>query len=143
MNLADRGGGQRFLIEGLKEFFRELPGLGFEYLPDLRIGKRGDLILEFGEFLNEGQRNQIGSGGENLAQLDKSRPQFFQRQPEPLWAGQNLNLLALFPMQLLKTQFNQLLDLQGVEKFPEAVFEEDLQYLSVAANMMVGTLDAG
>ena len=52
--------------------------------PATSIGKGGKLVLQTPKVVGEGGAEDIGAGGEELAELDRHRPQALQRRRQPL-----------------------------------------------------------
>ena len=67
----------------MKNFFRRAPQLLLNNGPDLLNGKRWDIILQLGEFVEKVGRDKVGPGGEQLAEFDEGRAKFFKNQPQP------------------------------------------------------------
>ena len=78
MHLAQRGRRQRLVVE-LRERLRDPHAelLGHDPL-DLGERERADPVLEPGERLQVGRRQQVGAGREELAELDEGRPHLLE-----------------------------------------------------------------
>ena len=86
MDLTDRGGRQGLVVEAGEYLGDGTAELALDHLTDRRGGHRGNAVTELGQFVDIGGRQEIGAGGKNLSQLDRRRPEFFQRQPEVIGA---------------------------------------------------------
>jgi hypothetical protein len=83
VDLPERGGGHGFGVD-LGVQLREPPA---EFTLDARVGfRRGEgrhLVLQGGEFLDVGERQEVGARGERLPDLDEGRPEADESAPEP------------------------------------------------------------
>jgi len=88
VDLRDRGGRQRLLLE-LAEHVVDLSAeLRLDQLADPRRVERGDLVLQLAQLDHQAHRDQVGPGGHHLPQLDEGRTELLQRQPDPLLGAQ-------------------------------------------------------
>ena len=78
MHLSDGGGGHRFGVEGHEQFFDRFAECGFNCLFGLFGGKRRQAVLQFGQCLRHFIADQIGAGGERLAEFDERRAALLQ-----------------------------------------------------------------
>ena len=83
VHLRHRGAGHRRVVETGIDFRQRPPQRSFDLAARHFGGKRRDFVLQLGQFLRIGRRQQVGAGGEHLPQLDENRPQTLQRQPQP------------------------------------------------------------
>ena len=86
VDLTDRGGRQGLVVEAGEYLGDGTAELALDHLTDRRGGHRGNAVTELGQFVDIGGRQEIGAGGKNLSQLDRRRPELFQRQPEVIGA---------------------------------------------------------
>ena len=94
VNLADRAGRERGRVDLLEDV---LPGdaeLVLHHGHDLCLRQRSDLLLERRELLDDLGREEVGAGGEDLAELGEGRPELFERVPQAARAGEIGQLVA-------------------------------------------------
>ena len=84
MDLGDGSSGYRSLVEGCEQTVERAGELGLDQGPRLRARERRELVLQTGEIGGDLLAQEIGSGGQKLAELDEARPQFFEGGGEPL-----------------------------------------------------------
>jgi len=79
-----RGKGRRFEAA---EYVRKRPAEGFLDHGDGNFtGERRHAILQFCQLIGDVDRQQVAARRERLAELDENRPQFLERQAQPLAA---------------------------------------------------------
>jgi hypothetical protein len=79
VHLGDRGGGQGPAVEGGEHLLDRPVELGGEHLPDPVPRRRGDVVLEVSQLLDHLRWEQVGPGGQDLAELDEGDPGLLQR----------------------------------------------------------------
>ena len=87
MHLAERGGGQVFLLKigkGLGNADAQFAG---DDVLHLCVGKRFDLVLQTRERLQIAFRQKVWPAGKQLAKFDEGRPHSFQVVRQLLWRG--------------------------------------------------------
>ena len=93
VHLRNRGGG-----DGRRQF-RELGGARSQrisqQLGHQRLVERLHLVLQHRQLRREGGTDNIGSGGEGLAEFDVGRPELVERPRQPLDAAGALDVAAL------------------------------------------------
>jgi len=87
MDLADGGSCEGTIIEGGEELGGRLAEGSFDHSPNLGGGHRRGGVLELGELGLVGRSNQVGTGGENLAELDEGGSQLLESFPDLLGFG--------------------------------------------------------
>jgi hypothetical protein len=79
VRLGDGGGGERLTVEP-GEHLLDLPAqVGAEHLLDLRPRRRGGPVLQPAQLVGELRREEVGTGGQDLAELDEGDPAFVER----------------------------------------------------------------
>ena len=124
MHLGHRGRGQRFLVKLQKDLV-QVTIIGLFNNPARHLArKRRHGVLQAGEFIGDIGRQQVPAGGEDLAELDIDRPEFFQHQTHAPRAG---TLLAPEPVprQQVKRKPKGAEQVGGEDKFIQAVFDKD------------------
>ncbi len=84
MDLGDRSGCYRRLVKGCEQSVKRAGELRLDQRPRLGAGERRELVLQAGEIGSDLLAEEIGSGGQKLAEFYKAGPQFFERGGEPL-----------------------------------------------------------
>ncbi len=85
------------------------------------------------QFLGQSDTHQIGSGAEQLAQLDVGRPQFGQCQADPSLGRLQRQRLALAPLELGLEHF----DVQAAQPVRQTVLAQHREHFGPAANIAV------
>jgi len=141
MHLADRGGGVRFLFEMREEFFRFFAGFGFDDFGHFAVGKDGDLVLQFGKLGDIFKGDEVGTGGEDLAEFDEGGAEFLEDFADAFGGGEVLDLFELFIGDHFEADFEILFDFEAVDEIAEAVFKDDIENLFIAIEMAVSLTD--
>ena len=84
MNLGNRGGGYRALIKRREQGAERVAELGLDQGMRFAAREWRQTILQACKIEGDLLAKQIGSRREELAELDKARPQFFESGGEPL-----------------------------------------------------------
>jgi hypothetical protein len=84
MDLGDRSGRYRPLVKGCEQIVERAGELGLDQCTSLGARERREVVLQAGEIGSDLFAEEIGSGGQKLAELYEARPQFFERGGEPL-----------------------------------------------------------
>ena len=84
MNLSDRGGGDRPFVERCEQAPQWTAEFGLDQGARRSAGKRRQAVLQARQIEGDFLAEDIGSSGQQLAELDKARPQFVERGGEPL-----------------------------------------------------------
>ena len=84
MDLGDRGGGHRGVVEAGKKVFQGLSEFALDDGPGFRGGKRRQAVLQIRQIGRKFLAQKIGTGGQRLAKLDKTRPCFVEGPGQPL-----------------------------------------------------------
>jgi hypothetical protein len=137
VHLTDGRGRQGLGVEIMEDFLGITSQFFLEDGTNLLQGKRRNIVLQLGQFIEEIGGNQVGPGGKQLPQLNERRPQFLEHQPQPLRSGQPGNLLARFAVDHLQPGFQILVDMQAIDQIVEAVLEQNPQNTMVAVEMAV------
>ena len=75
------------MAEGRKDLFeRRAERPGHDPLDGVK-GLWGNIVLKLGQLPGEFHRNQVGPGGEDLAEFDIRGAEFFQGQADPFGPG--------------------------------------------------------
>ena len=82
MGLTDRRRGQRFPVELGEHLVDRLVQLGLQHLLDALLRLGSDTVLELGQLVAELRREQVDSGGGDLAQLDRHATGVLQQPPQ-------------------------------------------------------------
>ena len=134
VDLGDRGGGNRDIVEAREDLIdRPLP-LGFENGPRLLDRKGRNLILELAELLDERAGNEVGPNGEDLPELDERGAQLLEREPDPLGEGGPFlgeGTVRSFPPSHPEEpdpppERNEPPQVQALEELPEPVLEKNV-----------------
>ena len=83
VNLRDRGGGKRRLVQPRERGFRRLAKRLLQRGAYHRELQRRRLAVQLLKFGYPRRRQQIAARRQNLAELDEGRPEFLQREPGP------------------------------------------------------------
>jgi hypothetical protein len=84
MDLGDRSSCYRPLVKGVEEIVDRAGELGLDQGPRLGARERWEPVLQAGEIGSDLFAEEIGSGGQKLAELDEARSQFFEGGGKPL-----------------------------------------------------------
>ena len=82
VHLTDRGGGNRLLVEADERLLDRQAELFLDHDPNLREGERADVVLEAAQLGDDVRRDDIGTRGEQLAELDERRPELVEHLAE-------------------------------------------------------------
>ena len=94
VDLADRGAGQRRMVEAGEDALGRRAQLGLQQRRDLGVRHRRQAVLQRRERLDVGVRQDIGAGAEDLAQLDEGGAKLLQRQAQRLRAAARVERLG-------------------------------------------------
>lgn len=140
MDLSQRGRGERLRIEAAEDALDRSPELALDDPPRLLSGERNSLILELLELLGDVERNEVGTGGQELAQLDERRPELLERAAQALSAADRLDGTGLVAQRPpAEPEMPQHAD--PGQHLPEAVTDQHGHDLPVAAEVAVGALE--
>ena len=110
-----------------------------QLLGDLRLyhlnGLGRDGILQFGEFGNEIWRQQIGTGRQDLPQLNERDSQLFKRKPQVF--GLSIGSRAPSVPEQPPVEGHEMSHSKLVDQIAKAVPEENLHDLSIAVDRTV------
>ena len=84
VHLADRGGGDRRLVELEEKPLDRLSELLLDHLPHLRERDGRHLVLELSELDDDVRRHDVGPRRQELAELDEGRPELVEHLPQAL-----------------------------------------------------------
>src|SRR5439155_16497245 len=82
VDLTDRSGRERLGVDAGEDVLPRDAELLLHHLDDLGLAERRDLVLEGRELRDGFGREQIGAGGEDLAELRKGRAELLEGVPE-------------------------------------------------------------
>ena len=132
VDLADRGGGDRGLVEFGEELLdRELEVFSDDAL-DVFVGERAHVVLEGLQLGQDVRRDDVGAGREELAELDERRAELVQHLPQVLAA---LRRCAFGVPRSRQASGQQVGQTVGLEEVTEAVLDRDLGDLGDAAEV--------
>ena len=83
MHLADRGGGDRCLVEREKRALDGEAELLLDHLLDVGERHRRDVVLELAQLGDDVERHDVRPGREQLAELDERRPELVEHLAQP------------------------------------------------------------
>jgi hypothetical protein len=84
MDLGDRGGGHRLVVEAFEQFLDRAAELFLDDPARLAAGKGRQAVLKLRQIGGDRFPDQIGPGRQDLPQLDEAGSQFAQRRRQPL-----------------------------------------------------------
>ena len=93
MDLGDRGGGDRLLVEALVKLVDRPAQFRLDDAARLFGGEGWQLVLQLGQVGGDGLAHQIGPGGQDLAELDEAGAEIAECGGQPL-AGPPRNVLG-------------------------------------------------
>jgi hypothetical protein len=130
VNLGDGGGGQR----GPGKFRKKLRDGMAQFPNDLRLdglgGHRRNLVLQLAQFGDILPGQDVGPGRQQLAELDKGRPEFLQGEPQTLGTRQPADFLA---GDARPAFLQNVVDVELLNDVAEAVLDQYTENLSIAA----------
>lgn len=85
VRLTDGGGSKGLAVEFGEVFLNSMAGFFLIYRRNGLETIDGDVILEFAQLFDVGGTDQVGPGGQHLADFDKGRAEFFQGFPHLDW----------------------------------------------------------
>jgi hypothetical protein len=128
MHLRDRGGGEWFGVEA-GEYISEPGGQRvFDGCDGDIAAERRHPILEFGQFVGDVERYQVAACREGLAEFDEYRPEFLQREPEPLAAGVAGAALEPGPRRKVEQEPERRIQMSGAYEFVQPVPDQRALY---------------
>jgi len=143
MHLGNGRRGQRSLFDGGKQLADGTSEFASYLLADPLKGKGRDGVLQATEFRNVFGRQKVGTGGKQLSELDKGRPQLFHRQTKPYGGCLTSCGSGCRPAgKKLPASLHEKAELQLVENLPETVFQQRPEDLAVAAQRADVTVQA-
>ena len=135
VHLADRGGGDRLLVEAEERLLEREPEVGLDHVADLRERERADIVLEAAELEDDVRRHDVGTGRQQLAELDERGAELVEHLAQvtaPLRPGRRLHrgidLVTRRPRQNVR-------ELVPLEEVAEAMPDRDLRDLRQAADL--------
>ena len=84
MDLGDRGGGDRRVVEAGEQRVDRLAELGLDGAPRLGAGEGRQVVLQLRQVGGDLFAQKIGAGRQRLAELDEGRAHLLQRRRQPL-----------------------------------------------------------
>ena len=84
VDLRDRGRGQGLVVELAEHLVHGAAELVLDELADPLAAEGLDLVLQLAQLGHELERDQVGAGRHDLAQLHEGRAEVLQREPDPL-----------------------------------------------------------
>jgi hypothetical protein len=136
VHLADGGGGQRLLVEGLVDLGQVAAQLGFNLRADVFERGRGHVVLQLLELHDDLLGDQVRPGGHDLPELDEAGPEVLQHQPDAL--AQLGGVVAV-----LGGAGQEGPEPRALHHFAEAVARQDGHDLTQALEVTDGVQDAG
>ena len=107
VHLADRRRGERLLVELDECPFQGQTELGFDGSAGLLERKRSDLVLQPAELDHDVGRDDVGSGRQQLAELDKGGAELVEHLPQstPALGGGDVRLTPVVPGRRSPSRF--------------------------------------
>ncbi|MEZ4623352.1 MAG: hypothetical protein R2843_00775 [Thermomicrobiales bacterium] len=100
VRLPDRGGRERFVVEPGEEFIDRFAEFRFDLRADRFHRHRWHPIPQFGEFEEISRGQQVGSGGEDLTELDRGGAELLDRQSQADRVRHRIDWLVRSPLAL-------------------------------------------
>ena len=142
VDLADRGGRERLLVEPCEDVVQWRPERGLDLLLDVRDGDRRHVVLELLQLADELGRQQIGPRRGDLTELDERRPELLEHEADALVRGDEPGLTVGVVLQLGR-RWGEPAEAHARQKFTEAVLGEDCDDLAETAEVTDGGEDGG
>ena len=142
VRLPDRGRCQRFFLDGT-EMSIKVTEFRDQFSMDFIPGAWRNLALEFLELLDPVGREDIGTGTQDLTELDERRPEFFKGSSKSTRTGQLPDFLGGSSLiDDLLTLVTEQVQFRFREKLPETVLHRHRHDLSVSICILDGGNDA-
>ncbi len=128
VDLRDRAAGEGLVGELAEGLFDGHAGVVEENALGLLDGKGGDVVLELFERGQNLRRQDVGSRGGDLSQLDEGRPEFLADADEPRAdGGERIDFVLLFLFAAEPGRRRDVAaELEAIDEMPEAVLGQDL-----------------